>query len=53
MRAVYDYVGPEEDDLSFKEGELVRVMYEGEDGWAEGMLGEQYGYVPISYLEPV
>ena len=53
MRAIYDYSGSQDDDLCFKEGDLVRVMYEGKDGWAEGLMGEKYGYVPISYLEPV
>ena len=53
MRAIYYYSGSQDDDLCFKEGDLVRVMYEGKDGWAEGLMGEKYGYVPISYLEPV
>ena len=52
MRAIYDYAGSEEDDISFSEGDLVRIMYEGKDGWAEGLLGKKYGYVPIAYFEP-
>ena len=51
MRAIYDYNGSQDDDLGFKEGDLVRIMYEGKDGWAEGLMGEKYGYVPISYFE--
>ena len=51
MRALYDYSGPDEDDLCFKEGDLIRVMYTTEDGWAEGVMGEKYGYVPLSWLE--
>ena len=53
MRAIYDYSGSQEDDISFCEGDLVRIMYEGKDGWAEGLLGGKYGYVPIAYFEPV
>ena len=53
MRAIYDYTGQSKDDLSFKAGDLVRIMYEGDNGWAEGSLGENYGYVPISYFEAV
>ena len=53
MRAVYDYSGSQEDDITFNEGDLIRIMYKGEDGWAEGLLGEKYGYVPIAYFEPV
>ncbi len=53
MRALYDYTGQSGDDLNFKEGDLIRIMFEGEDGWAEGALGDKYGYVPISYFEAV
>lgn len=53
MRALYDYLGSEKDDLCFTEGDVLRVMHEGEDGWAEAKMGDKYGYVPISYLEPV
>ena len=53
MRAMYDYTGQSSDDLNFKEGDMVRIMYEGDDGWAEGSMGEKYGYVPISYFEAV
>ena len=52
MRAIYDYTGSQEDDINFFEGDLVRIMYEGKDGWAEGLLGDKYGYVPIAYFEP-
>lgn len=53
MRALYDYTGQSAEDLNFKEGDLVRIMFEGEDGWAEGVMGDKYGYVPISYFDPV
>lgn len=52
MRAIYDYTGSQEDDINFCEGDLIRIMYEGKDGWAEGLLGDKYGYVPIAYFEP-
>ena len=53
MRALYDYSGSQEDDLCFNEGDLVRIMYEGKDGWAEGLMADKYGYVPIGYFEPI
>ena len=53
MRAIYDFTGSDKDDLSFKEGDIIRIMYEGENGWAEGMMADKYGYVPIGYLEEV
>ena len=53
MRALYDYLEGSEDDLVFKEGDLIRIMFEGTDGWAEGQMGEKYGYVPISYFEEI
>ncbi len=53
MRAIYDYIGSDKDDLSFNEGDIIRVVYEAENGWAEGALEGKYGYVPIDYLEVV
>ncbi|KAL5501953.1 hypothetical protein EMCRGX_G008638 [Ephydatia muelleri] len=53
MRALYDYEGGDEDDLTFKEGDIVRIVQKGKDGWAHGILEDKYGYVPYSYFEPV
>lgn len=53
MRAIYDYTGKDKDDLSFNEGDIIRVVYEGENGWGEGTMAGKYGYVPIDYLEEV
>lgn len=54
MRAMYDYVGVEDDDdLSFQEGDVVRFVEYCDGGWVKALLGDQYGYVPESYFEPV
>lgn len=53
MRALYDYEGGDEDDLTFKEGDIIRIVQKSNDGWAHGILGDKYGYVPFSYFEPV
>lgn len=54
MRAMYDYVGVEDDDdLSFQGGDVVLFVEYCDGGWVKALLGDQYGYVPESYFEPV
>lgn len=53
MRALYEYNGVDEDDLSFKEGDVIRFLEYCNGGWAKALLGEEYGYVPEAYFEPI
>ena len=51
--AVFEYVAQSRNELSFQEGEEIRVVgTESEDGWvlAENAHGEQ-GYIPAAYIE--
>ena len=53
--AVFEYVAQSRNELSFQEGEEIRVVgTESEDGWvlAENAHGEQ-GYIPAAYIEGV
>lgn len=51
-RAIADYVGGEEWQLSVSEGEVVDVVKEEDDGWAECMTRNgDLGMLPMSYLE--
>ena len=51
MRAMYEFSGEDDDDLSFKEGDIVRIIKQCEDGWAQGVMDGKLGYVPFAYFE--
>lgn len=53
MKAIYDFVGEDEDDLSFKEGDIVHIVKQCEEGWAQGIMNGKLGYVPYAYFEDV
>ncbi|KAJ3020630.1 hypothetical protein HKX48_000476 [Thoreauomyces humboldtii] len=48
---VYPYSAVKNDELSFVEGEVIRVVRTVEGGWSEGQLHDRVGWFPANHVE--
>ena len=54
VRALYDFQGMEDDELNFKEGDvLTQLSSQDDQGWCQGRFQGKVGHFPGSYVEPL
>ena len=42
-RALYDFEATTSEDLSFKKGDVIPIIYKGDDGWWHGEHEQKFG----------
>ncbi|KAM6312044.1 ABI gene family member 3 [Podargus strigoides] len=50
---IYPYTRQKDNELSFQPGALLFVTRRYSDGWCEGVMGEDVGFFPGNYVEPL
>ena len=51
-RALYDYPARSDKELSFKRGDMLKVIEKSHDGhWWDGLSGDRRGFIPVAYVE--
>ena len=49
---IYSYSAIRNDELSFTEGQIIRVIKQVDGGWAEGQVGDYVGWFPTNHVAP-
>ncbi|XP_020784608.2 nostrin [Boleophthalmus pectinirostris] len=52
-KAIYDFTPKQEDELSFKEGDVLNIFTKAENGWWFGELNGHKGHFPCTYVVEV
>jgi len=52
VKALFDYEGEKDDELSFKKGEIIKIMewQTDEIGWLSGELNGKFGFLPKNFV---
>ena len=53
VRAAHDYQATDPAALSFSTGDIIAVQNRLESGWWDGTLGQERGWFPSNYVEPL
>lgn len=48
---MFDYMGQQDDELSFKEGDVITLVAKEEEAWWKGELKGVVGVFPSNYVE--
>eukprot|EP00761_Pharyngomonas_kirbyi_P000879 gb/GECH01000880.1/.p1 GENE.gb/GECH01000880.1/~~gb/GECH01000880.1/.p1 ORF type:complete len:265 (+),score=77.06 gb/GECH01000880.1/:1-795(+) len=51
--ARYNYEADDDEEMSFKKGEVIQVIQEDPSGWWFGFIGNRDGFFPSNFVEPV
>jgi hypothetical protein len=51
--ARFDYIGDQEDELSFSEGDVILLKEYVNEAWARGELGGRAGIFPLNFVQLV
>jgi hypothetical protein len=53
VRALYNYVGQEEDELTIQAGDVIGLVNGDNPDWWEGELNGKIGVFPANYVERI
>jgi len=51
VKAIYSYAAQNESELSFNEGDMLKILQKDESGWWFASLNDKEGFVPANYIE--
>ncbi|TRY73656.1 hypothetical protein TCAL_00936 [Tigriopus californicus] len=51
VEALFDYEGAREDELSFKQGDIIEMVAKEDGGWWKGRLNGQEGLFPTNFVK--
>ena len=51
VKALYDYEAQEGNELTFKEGDVITIVLDDNEGWSTGELNGKKGMFPTNFVE--
>ena len=51
VAAIEDYEAKKDDELTIKQGQVVNIIEQGQDGWSVGILDDRVGRFPTTVIE--